>query len=101
MKGDEKRCWRLFMIIVMLKWLKKHNPGAYVKLEGMMNLMRWIPVKIILYDKVYYKMLYWLTKMYMGEEMQGMVLDKDLIMREKVNELSRWSEKFRKNVERS
>jgi len=37
----------------------------------------------------------------MGKEMQGMVLDKDLIMREKVNELTRWTEKFRKNVERS
>ena len=93
----EKRWWRLVCLITLLSWIKKKKGGdVYTKLDQFVNIFNWVPVRLLLTDKVWYEMLWVLTNEYLGEEMVSVVLDKDLVMRKRMEKLTSWAKNFKK-----
>jgi len=96
LRGNEKRWWRLICVLCVLRWVKMKKPESFEKLRVMTSVFKYIPVKWMLYDAVYYELVKYFTKEMMGEEMMKVVLSPELLMEHKVDELSKWTNEFKK-----
>lgn len=92
----EKRWWRLVCLVTLLSWIKKKNANVSKKLDEMIQIFNWVPVRLLLTDKVWYEMLWVITNEYLGEEMVSIVLDKELVTRKRMEKLTSWAKNFRK-----